>query len=118
LYNSCNNYLGKSLLRETMPKDLFADDSLIVDTYQHQAASALAAKTFLRSMWGAGVVLFTNQMYNRLGYQWASSLIAFLALACCAIPFCFFYYGEAIRKHSKYAFVEDEENKAVETDEK
>ncbi|EEH36826.1 polyamine transporter 2 [Paracoccidioides lutzii Pb01] len=86
LYNSCNNYL--------------------VDTYQHQAASALAAKTFLRSMWGASVVLFTRQMYNRLGYQWASTLIAFLALACCAIPFAFFYFGEAIRKHSKYAFVD------------
>jgi len=42
LYNSANNYL--------------------VDSYQHQAASALAAKTFLRSLWGAGVVLFTEQM--------------------------------------------------------
>lgn len=42
LYNSANNYL--------------------VDSYQHQAASALAAKTFLRSFWGAAVVLFTNQM--------------------------------------------------------
>ncbi|OJD13420.1 hypothetical protein AJ78_06129 [Emergomyces pasteurianus Ep9510] len=89
LYNSCNNYL--------------------VDTYQHQAASALAAKTFLRSMWGASVVLFTRQMYTRLGYQWASSLIAFLALACCAIPFGFYYKGEAIRRHSRYAFVDDAE---------
>ncbi|KKZ67332.1 hypothetical protein EMCG_06981 [[Emmonsia] crescens] len=89
LYNSCNNYL--------------------VDTYQHQAASALAAKTFLRSMWGASVVLFTRQMYTKLGYQWASSLIAFLALACCAIPFGFYYKGEAIRRHSKYAFVDDAE---------
>ncbi|OJD23937.1 hypothetical protein ACJ73_04705 [Blastomyces percursus] len=89
LYNSCNNYL--------------------VDTYQHQAASALAAKTFLRSMWGAAVVLFTRQMYNRLGYQWASSLIAFLGLACCAIPFAFYFKGEAIRRHSRYAFVDDEE---------
>jgi hypothetical protein len=42
LYNSANNYL--------------------VDTYQHQAASALAAKTCLRSFWGAAVVLFTQQM--------------------------------------------------------
>ncbi|EEQ28785.1 multidrug resistant protein [Microsporum canis CBS 113480] len=90
LYNSCNNYL--------------------VDTYQHQAASALAAKTFLRSIWGASSVLFTTQMYSRLGNQWASSLIAFIALACCAIPFVFYYKGEAIRRHSKYAFVEDEEN--------
>lgn len=42
LYNSANNYL--------------------VDSYQHQAASALAAKTCLRSFWGAAVVLFTEQM--------------------------------------------------------
>ncbi|KAF2631431.1 multidrug resistant protein [Macroventuria anomochaeta] len=91
LYNSANNYL--------------------VDSYQHQAASALAAKTFLRSFWGAAVVLFTNQMYHRLGDQWASSLLAFIGLACCAIPFVFFFYGARIRAHSHYAYSEDEENK-------
>ncbi|KFY14468.1 hypothetical protein V492_02596 [Pseudogymnoascus sp. VKM F-4246] len=54
LYNGANNYL--------------------VDSYQHQAASALAANTFLRSFWGAGCVLYTGQMYGALGNQWASSL--------------------------------------------
>lgn len=54
LYNSANNYL--------------------VNSYQHLAASALAAKTFLRSIWGAGTVLFTIQMYHTLGYEWAGSL--------------------------------------------
>lgn len=94
LYNSANNYL--------------------VDSYQHQAASALAAKTFLRSFWGAAVVLFTEQMYARLGDQWASSLLAFIALACCAIPFIFYAKGAAIRKRSKYAYSgDDEETKAV-----
>jgi len=90
LYNSANNYL--------------------VDSYQHQAASALAAKTFLRSFWGAAVVLFTNQMYERLGFQWASSLLGFLGLACCAIPFIFYFKGAAIRKHSHFAYSPDEEN--------
>ena len=91
LYNSANNY--------------------IVDSYQHQAASGLAAKTFLRSFWGAAVVLFTEQMYARLGYQWASSLLAFIALACCAIPFVFYNFGASIRKRSKYAYSgNDEEN--------
>ncbi|RAL16787.1 MFS transporter [Aspergillus homomorphus CBS 101889] len=89
LYNSANNYL--------------------VDTYQHQAASALAAKTFLRSIWGASTVLFTEQMYARLGYQWASSLLAFIALACCAIPYIFYFKGASIRRFSKFAFSEDEE---------
>lgn len=88
LYNSANNYL--------------------VDTYQHQAASALAAKTFLRSIWGASVVLFTEQMYSTLGDQWASSLLAFLALACCLIPYVFYFKGAAIRKYSKYAFADNE----------
>jgi multidrug resistance protein len=89
LYNSANNYL--------------------VDTYQHQAASALAAKTFLRSIWGACVVLFTIQMYHWLGYQWASSLLAFIALACCGIPYVFYFKGKQIRSYSHYAFADDDE---------
>lgn len=97
LYNSANNYL--------------------VDSYQHQAASALAAKTFLRSFWGAATVLFTEQMYARLGDQWASSLLAFLALACCAIPFVFYRFGAAIRKRSKYAFADDEEQSGAPSNE-
>ncbi|KAI9741559.1 MAG: hypothetical protein M1818_004365 [Claussenomyces sp. TS43310] len=93
LYNSANNYL--------------------VDSYQHQAASALAAKTCIRSFWGAGVVLFTTQMYHRLGYQWASSLLAFIGLACCAIPFGFYFFGAKIRQRSKYAYSGDDEEQAV-----
>ena len=89
LYNAANNYL--------------------VDSYQHQAASALAAKTFLRSFWGAAVVLFTTQMYARLGYQWASSLLGFIALACCGIPFVFYFFGARIRQRSKYAYSGDDE---------
>ena len=87
LYNSANNYL--------------------VDAYQHQAASALAAKTCIRSFWGAAVVLFTEQMYDRLGYEWASTLLAFISLACCGIPFLFWRYGERIRQRSKYAYAGD-----------
>lgn len=52
-------------------------------------------------------------MYARLGYQWASSLLAFLALACCAIPFVFWTWGAKIRARSKYAYGgEDEEDGA------
>lgn len=91
LYNAANNYL--------------------VDSYQHQAASALAAKTFLRSFWGASVVLFTNQMYARLGYEWSGSLLAFISLACCAIPFLFYIFGARIRQRSRFAYSgDDEEN--------
>lgn len=43
-------------------------------------------------------------MYHRLGDQWASSLLAFLALGCCAIPYLFYYKGAAIRRGAKYAY--------------
>jgi hypothetical protein len=49
-------------------------------------------------------------MYARLGYQWASSLLGFIGLACCAIPFVFWFYGAKIRRHSKFAYSGDEEN--------
>ncbi len=91
LYNPANNY--------------------IVDSYQHYAASGLAAKTFLRSMWGAVVPLFTVQMYHRLGYEWASSLLAFISLACCGIPYFFFFFGKRVRARSKYAYSPESEQK-------
>lgn len=73
-----------------------------------------ANKCCSRSFWGAAVVLFTEQMYHRLGYEWAGSLLAFIALACCAIPFVFYFKGAAIRQHSKYAYGgEDEENQGA-----
>lgn len=107
LYNSANNYLGMFFFN-------FLNDGIVlivttVDTYQHQAASALAAKTFLRSMWGASTVLFTEQMYDRLNDRWASTLLAFIALACCAIPYVFYFKGASIRRYSKFAFADDEE---------
>ena len=52
-------------------------------------------------------------MYNRLGYQWASSLVAFISLACCGIPYGFFYYGARIRQWSRYAYAGEDEEKAV-----
>jgi ABC-type spermidine/putrescine transport system permease subunit I len=63
----------------------------LVDGYQHQAASALAAKTFLRSFWGAAVVLFAAQMYERLGYQWASTLSR---LRVARFRLCLLFLGE------------------------
>ena len=54
-------------------------------------------------------MLFTIQMYHRLGYQWAGSLLAFIALACCAIPYVFYFKGKQIRSYSHYAFADDDE---------
>lgn len=62
------------------------------------------------------MVLFTEQMYDRMGDQWASSFLAFLALACCAIPFAFWKYGARIRARSKYAYSGDDEETSSDED--
>lgn len=75
----------------------------LIDAYTIYAASVLAANSVLRSLFGAAFPLFTSAMYANLGIHWASSVPAFLALACVPFPFLFYKYGETIRMKCKYA---------------
>ncbi|CAF3457713.1 unnamed protein product, partial [Fusarium graminearum] len=75
----------------------------LIDSYTIYAASVLASNAVLRSMFGAAFPLFTKQMYDKLGTQWASSVPAFLSLACLPMPFIFYKYGPAIRQRCKYS---------------
>ncbi|KAH8426311.1 MFS transporter [Aspergillus melleus] len=81
--------------------------SYLIDTYTIFAASVLAANSVLRSVFGAVFPLFTTYMYQDLGIHWASSIPAFLALACVPFPFLFYKYGPAIRTRCKYAAESD-----------
>ncbi|TGO88333.1 hypothetical protein BPOR_0169g00120 [Botrytis porri] len=75
----------------------------LIDAYVLYAASVLAASTVVRSLFGAAFPLFTTYMYNNLGIHWASSIPAFLALACVPFPFLFYKYGASIRMKCKFA---------------
>ena len=75
----------------------------LIDAYTIYAASVLAANSVLRSTFGAIFPLFTTYMYDGLGIHWASSIPAFLALACVPFPFLFYKYGPTIRKKCKFA---------------
>ncbi|KAK1811929.1 hypothetical protein LTR12_013716 [Friedmanniomyces endolithicus] len=79
-----------------------AINTYLVDTFGRYAASAMAANTILRSILGAVFPLFALQMYAKLGLGWGNSLIAFVALALCPIPFLFYRYGEKLRTHPKW----------------
>lgn len=79
----------------------------LIDAYTIFAASVLAANSVMRSCFGAAFPLFTRQMYAALGIHWASSIPAFLALACVPFPFLFYFYGEKVRLKSKYAAESD-----------
>lgn len=75
----------------------------LIDSYTIFAASVLAGNGVIRSVFGAAFPLFTTQMYSRLGIHWASSVPAFLAVACIPLPFLFYKYGAQIRKKCKYS---------------
>ncbi|KIX08078.1 uncharacterized protein Z518_02733 [Rhinocladiella mackenziei CBS 650.93] len=75
----------------------------LIDSYTIFAASVLAANTVLRSLFGAAFPLFTPDMFDALGIHWASSIPAFLALACVPFPFIFYKYGARIRARCVYS---------------
>ncbi|PLN83752.1 major facilitator superfamily domain-containing protein [Aspergillus taichungensis] len=77
--------------------------SYLIDTYTIFAASVLAANSVMRSVFGAVFPLFTTYMYEDLGIHWASSIPAFLAVACVPFPFLFYKYGHVIRRRCKFA---------------
>ncbi|QLI67290.1 Efflux pump atB [Metarhizium brunneum] len=77
--------------------------TFLVDAYPLYAASALAANAFVRCIFAAAFPLFGVQMYEKLGFQWASSLLAFLMVAMVPFPYIFFRYGRRIRSNSRYA---------------
>jgi multidrug resistance protein len=80
----------------------------LIDAYTIYAASVLAASAVLRSLFGAAFPLFTRQMYDNLGVQWASSIPAFLSLVCVPFPFLFYKYGATIRRKCRFAAEADD----------
>lgn len=75
--------------------------NFIIDVYTVHAASALAAGVILRSVFGAAFPLFARQMYERLGIQWGSSLLGFLALALTPIPYVLYLAGPRLRNKAQ-----------------
>ncbi|KAI0682794.1 MFS general substrate transporter [Cytidiella melzeri] len=81
----------------------FSANAYIIDAFPGYVASALAAKTVVRSGSGAAMPLFITAMYHNLGNGWAASVWAFISLAMVPIPFLFYRYGKFIRSKSKRA---------------
>ncbi|KAI0711743.1 MFS polyamine transporter [Earliella scabrosa] len=77
--------------------------SYLVDTYLQYSASAFSANTIVRSCVGAAFPLFTVQMFERLGINWACTLVGFCCLLLAPSPFLFYRYGTWIRTKSKFS---------------
>ncbi|TGJ79214.1 hypothetical protein E0Z10_g9551 [Xylaria hypoxylon] len=75
----------------------------LVDSYLMFAASAIAANTFLRSLFGAVFPLFATYLFKGLGIQYASTLLGGIAALLVPIPILFYLYGSRIRARSAFA---------------
>ncbi|KAJ7233034.1 MFS polyamine transporter [Mycena rebaudengoi] len=67
------------------------------------ASSALAGQSLCRNMMATVFPLFTKQMFDAIGYNWANTIFALVALVMAPIPFALFFYGPKIRLRSKFS---------------
>ncbi len=74
----------------------------ITDSYSTFAASAIAAVAFGENVFAAFLPLAAKPMYERMGYDWASSLLGFIALALTLAPLLLLCKGKKIRSKSTF----------------
>lgn len=75
----------------------------LVDTFRQYSASAVAANTFLRSMFAAGFPLAISPLYHNLGVGPGQSIFAGFASLLIPVPFIFYVFGKRIRAKSKWS---------------
>ncbi|KAF2641644.1 MFS general substrate transporter [Massarina eburnea CBS 473.64] len=75
----------------------------LADTYHRYASSALAAQSFCRNMLGGVFPLITTQMYTKLTFGGASSLLGGIGTLLTLVPWILVFYGPRIRARSKFA---------------
>lgn len=74
----------------------------VVDAYAKYAGSAVAAIVLGENLFAAFLPLAAQPMYANLGFNWASTLLAFLALMLSFAPVCIIIWGRQIRARSPF----------------
>jgi hypothetical protein len=72
----------------------------VADAYEQNSSSAQAAHSVIRNGFSGVFPLFARQMYIKMGYPQASSLIAGLGFALAIAPFMLVKYGARLRARS------------------
>ncbi|POS72548.1 major facilitator superfamily transporter [Diaporthe helianthi] len=73
------------------------------DSYKVYSASALAGIGLIRNLFGAAFPLFAHSLFTKMGYQWAGTLLAGLAVILVPIPFVWSRHGRLLRERSPWA---------------
>ena len=69
-----------------------------IDAFEKYAASAIAAGAVFRAILGSVVPVIAPSIYDNLGYGWAFTLLAGLAVLMSPAPPLFYYYGPWLRE--------------------
>ncbi|TKY87451.1 hypothetical protein EX895_003465 [Sporisorium graminicola] len=72
----------------------------LADAYETYASSALAAQSCFRNSLAAFFPLFSKTMYEKMGTQWASTMVALIGLVLGVLPFVLMWRGREIRARS------------------
>ncbi|GAA5910879.1 hypothetical protein JCM5296_002558 [Sporobolomyces johnsonii] len=75
----------------------------LIDGYTVYSASAVAANTFLRSVFASALPLVAQPLFHNLGVGRACSLLGGIAAGLGTVPFLFYVYGPKLRGLSKMA---------------
>ncbi|ETS82684.1 hypothetical protein PFICI_04560 [Pestalotiopsis fici W106-1] len=83
---------------------VYAGASLfMLDSYGPLYGASASSSTMLsRYSLSTAFPMFALQMFQVLGAGWGTSLLAFLSLLMAPIPWCFWIWGESLRRRSKY----------------
>jgi MFS family permease len=74
----------------------------LIDAFTVYAASAIAASTVTRSLFGALLPLAGPPMYEKLGLGWGNSLLAFIAVGTIPLVYLLMKNGERIRQDPRF----------------
>ncbi|KAK8103500.1 major facilitator superfamily transporter [Apiospora kogelbergensis] len=75
----------------------------LADAYHDYASSALAAQSFCRNILGGCFPLVVGPLFTNLGEDAAGGLLGAIATALTVVPWVLAFYGEKIRRRSKFA---------------
>lgn len=90
--------IGVSFMGSFIPAMLY-----LIDTFEANAASALAVAAAVRYTAAGVMVPVSIPMYKNLGVPWSLTLLGCIGLVLTPVPFALYWFGAAIRKRSRVA---------------
>ena len=93
---------GTSVCGVSISFFFLAVQTYLVEAYPIYAASALAANTVVRCIFGLTIPIAGPSLYNKLGFGWGNTLLGFLALMVTPASLWFLKQSKRIRNNPRF----------------